>query len=56
MLPGKPLDSGFNYRPTSKVKGATLSAEGRAEVLHKMASVDRARLRAAEESHTAYVG
>jgi hypothetical protein len=55
-LPGERLESGFRFRPTRAVPEATLSEEARARVLEKMDSVDEARLRAAKEGQTAYVG
>lgn len=56
VLPGEPLDSGFRFRPARNVPEARLSDAARERVLRKMESVDAARLRAAKESHTAYVG
>lgn len=56
VLPGEPLDSGFRFRPASSVPEAQLSPEARSRVLDKMESVDEARLRAAKDGHTAYVG
>jgi hypothetical protein len=55
-LPGKALDSGFRFRPARDVPEAQLSADARARVITKMDSVDEARLRAAKDGHTAYVG
>jgi hypothetical protein len=55
-LPGEPLPSGFDYRPASEVPEAGLSEEAQARVLKKMASVDEARLKAAEEGRTSHVG
>jgi hypothetical protein len=54
--PGEPLESGFRFRPARAVPEAGLSDEARARVREKMDSVDEARLRAAREGHTAYVG
>ncbi len=51
-LPGEPLQSGFEFGPAHEV----LSAEARRRVLEKMESVDEARLRAARDGHTSYVG
>jgi hypothetical protein len=48
--------SGFCYRPTREVPEARLSDEARERVLRKIESVDEARLKAAKEGHTAYVG
>lgn len=56
QLPGEPLASGFTFKPTRAVPEARLSDEARARILAKMDSVDQARLRAAREGHTAYVG
>jgi hypothetical protein len=55
-LPGEPMISGFCYRPTREVPEARLSDEARERVLRKIESVDEARLKAAKEGHTAYVG
>jgi hypothetical protein len=54
--PGRPLDSGFRFRPARSVPEAELSPEARARVLEKIESVDEARLRAARDGHTSYVG
>ena len=54
--PGEPMESGFEYRPARDVPEAQLSDEARERVLRKMDSVDEARLKAAKEGHTAYVG
>lgn len=51
-LPGEPLQSGFQFHPAHDV----LSAEARQRVFEKMESVDEARLRAARDGHTSYVG
>jgi hypothetical protein len=51
-----PLRSGFKYRPARDVPDAQLSAEARQRVFDKMESVEDARLRAAKDGHTAYVG
>ena len=51
--PGEPLDSGFDFRPARTVR---LSAEALRRVIEKMDSVDEARLRAARDGHTAYIG
>ena len=56
VLPGEPLESGFEFRPARAVPEARLSDDARERVLRKMESVDKARLRAAQEGHTAYVG
>lgn len=50
--PGEPLESGFE--PT--VRQGRLSAEAMRRVIEKMDSVDEARLRAARDGHTAYIG
>jgi hypothetical protein len=55
-LPGEPLESGFRFRAARLVPEAKLSEPARERVLQKMDSVDEARLRAAKEGHTAYVG
>lgn len=55
-LPGDPLQSGFNFRPASTVREAALPVEARRRVIEKMDSVDEARLRAARDGHTAYIG
>jgi hypothetical protein len=55
-LPGEPLDSGFRFRPAREVPEQQLSGEAIDRVLQKMDSVDSARLRAAQEGQTAYVG
>lgn len=50
-LPGVPLPSGFAYAPTEDVPGATLSPEGRAEVLRVIDEVDRSRRVAGAHAH-----
>lgn len=55
-LPGVALQSGFSFRPSRAVAEARLSEPARERVLAKMKSVDEARLRAAREGQTAYVG
>jgi hypothetical protein len=55
-LPGEPLESGFNLRSTAEAPEATLSPDAQARVLEKIDSVDEARLRAAKDGHTAYIG
>ncbi|MFP5326264.1 MAG: hypothetical protein ACLGHT_02140, partial [Acidimicrobiia bacterium] len=54
--PGEPLDSGFEFRPTRAARQGRLSAEALKRVIEKMDSVDEARLRAARDGHTAYIG
>lgn len=54
--PGEPLDSGFTFRPASEVPEAQLSPAARARVVAKIENVDDARLRAAQDGHTSYVG
>lgn len=55
-LPGQPLVSGFRLRRSRDVPEAALSDAARERVFDKMQSVDEARLRAARDGHTAYVG
>lgn len=55
-LPGEVLDSGFRFRPARTVREGRLSDEARKRVIEKMDSVDEARLRAAKDGHTAYIG
>jgi hypothetical protein len=55
-LPGEALDSGFRFRPARSVSQGRLSDEARRRVIEKMDSVDEARLRAAKDGHTAYIG
>lgn len=55
-LPGEPLESGFRLRRSRDVPEATLSDAARERVFKKMQSVDEARLRAAKDGHTSYVG
>ncbi len=55
-LPGEVLESGFRFRPARTVPEARLSADARRRVIEKMESVDEARLRAARDGHTAYIG
>lgn len=54
--PGVELGSGFSFRPARSVDEACLSEPARNRVLAKMRSVDEARLRAAREGQTAYLG
>ena len=54
--PGEPMGSGFRFRRARDVPDVQLSDEARQRVLRKMESVDEARLKAAKEGHTAYVG
>jgi hypothetical protein len=56
QLPGEALDSGFEFRSAQTMPEARLSPEARRRVIEKMESVDEARLRAARDGHTAYVG
>lgn len=56
VLPGEPLESGFAFRSASSVPEARLSPEARARVFATMESVDQARLRAARDAHSAYLG
>lgn len=55
-LPGEVLESGFRFRPVRTVREGRLSDEARRRVIEKMDSVDEARLRAAKDGHTAYIG
>ena len=55
-LPGEVLESGFRFRPARTVPEGRLSDEARRRVIEKMDSVDEARLRAAKDGHTAYIG
>ncbi len=55
-LPGEPLESGFRFRKSRDAPGGMLSKEARQRVIAKMDSVDQARLRAARDGHTAYIG
>lgn len=55
-LPGEALESGFRFRPARTVPEGSLSADARRRVVEKMDSVDEARLRAAKDGHTAYIG
>lgn len=55
-LPGRRLGSGFDYRPVAEFPELELPADEREQVIEKMDSVDRARLRAAESSSRTYVG
>lgn len=55
-LPGRPLESGFAYRPASEFPQLRLRDEARRLVLEKMDSVDDARLKAAETSSSTYIG
>lgn len=55
-LPGEVLESGFRFRPARTVPEGNLSADARRRVIEKMDSVDEARLRAAKDGHTAYIG
>lgn len=52
--PGEPLISGFTFG--GKRRGARLSRDAQTRVLNKMRSVDEARMRAAKDSRTSYVG
>ncbi len=54
--PGEPLESGFEFRPARTVRQGRLSAEALRRVIEKMDSVEEARLRAARDGHTAYIG
>ena len=54
--PGVPLKSGFHFRPALDAPDARLSPEARGRVFEKMESVAEARMRAAKDGHTAYVG
>ena len=54
--PGRPLDSGFAYKPSSSFPQLHLDQDARNQVLEKMDSVDAARLRAAETSSSTYIG
>ena len=56
MLPGEVLESGFRFRPARTVPEGSLSTDARRRVTEKMDSVDEARLRAAKDGHTAYIG
>jgi hypothetical protein len=55
-LPGEALESGFRFRRPRDVPEGRLSDEARQRVIEKMDSVDEARLRAARDGHTAYIG
>ena len=55
-LPGEPMGSGFRFRPARAVPQGSLSGDARRRVIEKMDSVDEARLRAAKDSRTAYIG
>lgn len=55
-LPGKPLDSGFRFRPAAEHPELQLSPEARRRVLAKIESVRQARLRAAEQAGQSIVG
>jgi hypothetical protein len=55
-LPGKPLPSGFDYRPSSEFSQLDVSEEALKEVTEVLESVDESRLSAAEGSHQTYVG
>jgi hypothetical protein len=55
-LPGRRLGSGFDYRPVADFPELELPDGERDQVLEKMNSVDKARLRAAESSSRTYVG
>jgi hypothetical protein len=56
MLPGVPLDTGFEYQSKASTPGAVLSEEARTRVLKMIESVERSRLIATEEGRTSYVG
>lgn len=55
-LPGEVLESGLRFRRARSVQAGRLSDEARKRVIEKMDSVDEARLRAAKDGHTAYIG
>jgi hypothetical protein len=55
-LPGRPLPSGFDYRPADEFPELTLSPEARKRVLDKMDSVAEARRRAWETADRTVVG
>ena len=55
-LPGEVLESGFRFRRAREVPEGRLSEDARKRVIEKMDSVDEARLRAARDGHTAYIG
>ncbi len=55
-LPGRAVPNGFQMRPRRDVPEAQLSSDARERVDRKIESVERARLRADQESYTAYVG
>lgn len=55
-LPGRPLDSGFDYEPVARFTELQLGDEAAEQVLAKIDSVDNARLRAAETSSSTYIG
>jgi hypothetical protein len=54
--PGEPLESGFEFRPARTVRQGRLSVEALRRVIDKMDSVEEARLRAARDGHSAYIG
>ncbi len=54
--PGEALDSGFRFQPARTAREGRLSPEARRRVIEKMDSVDEARLRAARDGQTAYIG
>jgi hypothetical protein len=56
QLPGIELKSGFRMRRADAVPSARLNDEARERVTRKIDSVDAARLHAAREGHTAYIG
>jgi len=55
-LPGRPLDSGFTFRPADECPELLLSKEARQRVLDKIASVKAARLRAMEAASQSVMG
>ena len=55
-LPGEALESGFRFRRVREVPDGLLTNEARQRVIEKMDSVDEARLRAARDGHSAYIG
>ena len=55
-LPGRVVESGFNWRPADAVPGARLSAEAQERIRRKDESSRRARARAMAEAHTYVIG
>lgn len=53
-LPGRPLKSGFRFRPADEYP--VLSPEARQRVLDKIQSVNHARMRAAEQASQSVIG